>query len=352
MNKINRIQPKKIGIIRALWLGDLLCAIPAIRSLKALLPQSSITLIGLPWAKAFTERFSKYFDGFMEFPGFPGIPEKAFYYQNLMGFLPKVHAENFDLIIQLQGNGSIINSAAAMMGAKHLAGYYVPGAYCPNPDLFMPYPEAGSEIKKHLKLAQFLGFESAEESLEFPIFPSEERAFQQLCTTYKLQKGHFICVHAGARDVKRCWGAKKFASIADRLATKGYQIVLTGTEAERETVKQVEELMQANPVNLTGKTNLGILAALIREAKLLLSNDTGVAHIAAAVKTPSIIIFLTSDPKRWASINKKLHRIILPDQADNLDFVLTYAAQTLISQMIPGEIKKNDMRGVNQSEKA
>jgi ADP-heptose:LPS heptosyltransferase len=81
--------------------------------------------------------------------------------------------------------------------------------------------------------------------------------------------------------------------------------------------------MESKALNLVGKTDLGTLAAVIQNAKMLLSNDTGVSHIASAVKTPSVVIFLASDPERWAPLNKRLHHIVLPEKANDLDFVLS-----------------------------
>jgi ADP-heptose:LPS heptosyltransferase len=68
--------------------------------------------------------------------------------------------------------------------------------------------------------------------------------------------------------------------------------------------------MKTPAIDLAGKTGLGSLAVLVSYAHLLISNDTGISHIAAAVRTPSIILFSTSDPSRWAPQNRQLHKIV------------------------------------------
>jgi ADP-heptose:LPS heptosyltransferase len=102
-------KPKKIAILRALQLGDLLCSVPAFRALRRGLPEAHITLVGLPWASSFVSRFQHYIDSFIEFPGFPGFPEQAQQVERIPGFLAGMQAGNFDLAIQMQGSGNISN---------------------------------------------------------------------------------------------------------------------------------------------------------------------------------------------------------------------------------------------------
>src|ERR1700712_5690245 len=91
---------KKIAIFRALQLGDMLCVIPAIRALRFAYPDAEITLLGLPWAQSFVERFANFFDRFIHFPGYPDLPEQPFDEEDFDRFVYEVRDEQFDLLIQ------------------------------------------------------------------------------------------------------------------------------------------------------------------------------------------------------------------------------------------------------------
>lgn len=319
----------RIAIFRALNLGDVLCAIPAIRALRASYPEAHINLVGLPWMADFAKRFSHYFDGFVSFPGIAGLPEQPIDLDAFTHFLHRERAANYDLVLQMHGKGSVTNPVVAMFANRHVAGYYEPGEYCPATDTFMPYPEGLPEIERHIALMKFLGIPAQGRALEFPVSPVELAEAETLLAEQGVRDDAYICIHPGARDIRRWWAPRKFAQVADALAEKGYTIVFTGTSQEYEAVEHVREKMSGHSINLAGKTELGVLGALISRASLLVSNDTGVSHVAAATGTRSVVIFLASDPDRWAPLNRDLHHVVTPNESENVGGVLIYAERAL-----------------------
>src|SRR5947208_15090197 len=109
MKRLFTTEIKKIAVFRALQLGDMICIIPAMRALRTAYPDAEITLLGLPWAAGFVNRFSKYFDHFIYFPGYPGLPEQPYDEIAFEAFLHRVQDEQFDLVLQMQGNGTVVN---------------------------------------------------------------------------------------------------------------------------------------------------------------------------------------------------------------------------------------------------
>jgi ADP-heptose:LPS heptosyltransferase len=296
----------KIAVLRALQLGDMLCTVPALRALHAEYPAARITLIGLPWARDFAARFRRYLYDFIEFPGFPGLPERPCDAAAVPRFFEDASERGFDLVLQMHGSGEIMNPLAVLIGGRHTAGFYRAGAYCPDAERYVEWRDDEHEVQRYLRLMARLGIASQGAALEFPLGAEDWSEW----TDIGLERDSYAVVHAGAQLASRRWPPERFARVADALAAEGLQIVLTGTAAEKPLVEKLLQAMRAPALDLAGLTSLGGLAALVARARLVIANDTGISHIAAAVKAPSVIVASGSDPKRWAPLDRQLHRVL------------------------------------------
>lgn len=309
-HRLGEPLPRRVAVLRALHLGDLLCALPALRSLRAGLPDAEITLIGLPWAREFAARFDAYLDRFVEFPGFPGLPERDVDTDALATLLLAERRDPYDLVVQMHGSGAHTNDFCALLGGDRLAGYFVPENYCPDSDRFLPYPDRLPEVHRHLALMRFLGLPETGDELEFPLRDSDYRALQALDPRGRWSTQPYAVVHPGARVAERRWSLERFVQIGDRLAALGLRVVITGSAEERPIATALGDTLRAPPVDLTGRTDLGTLGAVIAGARLLVCNDTGVSHLAAALRVPSVVVFSASEVERWAPLDQRLHRVV------------------------------------------
>jgi ADP-heptose:LPS heptosyltransferase len=300
----------RIAIFRALYLGDLLLAVPALRAIRCHFPDAEITLIGLPWAAAFARRYAHSIDRFVEFAGYPGIDEVPVNPEATSRFLRQQRNYGYDLVVQMHGSGQTSNPFVLSLNGKVTAGYYE-GTRPSGLTCAAPYPRDQHEIDRNLGLAALLGCTALDPTLEFPLFDEDHTETTTLLRLLPRANRPWIGIHAGARPPARRWQASHFAHLADELVRRfEAQILLTGSSFEEEAIQAVASQMQTKPINLVGQTSLGGLAALISKLDLFISNDTGPAHIACAVNTPSITLFGPADYARWAPLDTVRHRAL------------------------------------------
>ena len=325
---LTELVPGRVAVFRALRLGDMLCAIPAFRALRAALPRAVITLIGLPWAKELVRRYPAYFDSFLSFPGYPGFAEQPFSPPDLIAFLDSAREKCFDLVIQMQGDGSLANELIDELGAAVTAGFYPKWEPCPDDRAFLAYPEDELEPRRHLMLMEFLGASAQGEQLEFPIYPGDTKEAMGLLEEEGIAGNPYVCLHVGGISGGR-WPADRFARVAAGLVRLGLRVVLSGVAEERHLAGSVLNGAVA-AVNLCGRTSLGGFGALVSGARLLVCNDTGVSHLAAALAVPSVVI-TRSDGDRWAPMDRKRHTVLLDQDKSDLspDCVLDEATRLL-----------------------
>lgn len=327
MSLLARFTPKKVVVFRALQLGDMLCAVPALRALRAALPAAHITLAGLPWAEQLVRRFPTYLDDFVAFPGHPAFPEQAVREDEVQTFYSTIRRRAYDLAIQMHGSGEISNAVVHAFGAGTMAGYTPPqDGGTSESEVFLPYPDSGTEPERLVRLMEFLGAQAQGFELEFPIIAEDMRELEESGLQRGLEPGHYICIHPGARHRNKCWPPQRFAEVADRLAEEfGIAVVLTGAGKEIDLTSAVAEHMRTPAINAAAPISIGAMAALMSRARLLICNDTGVSHIAAGLRLPSVVIFSTADIRRWAPLDHTLHRSLWDQEGQRVQDVLENA---------------------------
>jgi ADP-heptose:LPS heptosyltransferase len=312
---------RRIAVLRALYLGDFLCAEPALRALKARFPLAELTLIGLPWIEPLLERY-ECVDHFLPFPGCRGIQEAVHRPEATEAFVALARDLHFDLAVQMHGCGPESNAFVAALGASISLGYVQPGSPAPL-TLTVPYPgDHVHEVRKWLGLVAHVGA-TGSPNPELPILPEDEAEVDQLVAQLDRSRP-IVALHAGSRDPARRWPTERFAALADQLwDRRACQIVLTGTSDDTGVNAAVLRAAQAPILDLTGRTGIGSLAALLGRVDLLVTNDAGPSHVAWARNASSVILFGPSSPARWAPLAGGLHRAVVSPSRDLSDLSLS-----------------------------
>jgi ADP-heptose:LPS heptosyltransferase len=301
----------RIGVLRALpGLGDLLCAVPALRAVRAADPGAHVTLIGLPSAYWFVQRYPELVDDLLAVEGVAGLPEVEPDPVRALDFFRRAQERRFDLALQLHGSGTTTNPLLTMLGARHQVSAHRPGEWVP-PGTTVAYPEDQPEISRLLAVTTAAGWPPVGEGIDLPVRDDESAVAEALLAEAGLAPESYVCLHPGASRPERRWPSTRFAATADHLARRGMPLVLTGSPGEGPLVQEVIDRMRTphrRVVDLTGRTSIGVLGALYRRARLVLTNDTGASHVAAAVRAPSVVVFGSAEPDRWAPLDAERHR--------------------------------------------
>ena len=297
----------KVAIVRASRIGDFLCATPAFRALRAALPEAELTLIALPLMRDLALR-SPHLDRFEPFPGFPGIAEQFFDARNTMRFIQQMQNEAFDLAIQLHGSGVYANPFTLLLGARATAGFVrahdAPGRL----DAAFPLPSGMHEVHGLLAFTTFLGAPSRGPEMEFPLWEDDERRADAMLTGVTEP---LIGIQPGARSGNKRWAPERFVEVARTLRQRhGGTIIVLGGPDERALAEELTHVVGAPCLALAGSIPIPVMGAVIARLALLVTNDSGPAHIAYALGTPTITIFGGTEPARWGPLSRERHRVL------------------------------------------
>jgi ADP-heptose:LPS heptosyltransferase len=279
----------KIAVLRANGLGDFVFVLPALQALRETYPDAEIVYLGKPWHQHFLSVRPSPVDRVIVVPPGLGVREEKTVPENtaeLDRFFRKMQQEQFDLAFQMHGGGRNSNPFIRKLGAGLTIGSRTPDA--PPLDRWIPYYLYHNEIMRYLEIAALAGATTQRLVPQITITSRDIKEVQQK-VSYTDQPT--VVLHPGASDLRRRWAPEKFAAVADILAHEGYRICITGVIEEKEVVAAVVHTMQHPVENLCTVLSTGGLAGLLSQAALLISNDTGPLHLAAAVGTNTVGIY-------------------------------------------------------------
>ncbi|MCC7447664.1 MAG: glycosyltransferase family 9 protein [Anaerolineae bacterium] len=301
---------KKIAVLRALALGDYMVALPALDALRAAYPHAEIVLLGTPLIQSIVANHPSPVNRVVVVPISNGVrvengtPENP---QELEAFFGQMQAEQFDIAIQLHGGGKHTNPFVKRLGAKLTVGLKTPEA--PPLDRWVQYAIYQPEVLRLLEVMSLVGAHTCQLDPALTVTEADRAAAQPFID--QLTKP-YVVVHPGASDIRRRWPADCFGMVADVLTReKDVQIVITGTDSERDVVDRMIESMRTQPVDLCGKLSFGALVGLLEQAKAVITNDTGPNHVARAVGTPTVGIYWGPNLINWGPLSRAKNRVIL-----------------------------------------
>ncbi|MGD1277026.1 MAG: lipopolysaccharide heptosyltransferase II [Tepidisphaeraceae bacterium] len=301
---------RKILVVQPNWIGDAVMATPALRALREHFPHAHIAYLmkryvkpictGTPWAdQLITYRSGK-------------TKKKAG--KGLFDLARRLRSARFDLAV-LMPNSFQAALVCKMANIPRIAGYERDGRGFLLSDKLLPRKEKGKFIptplvKYYMGLAHYLGSQQRELSLKLFVTEPERRAAVTVLTRAGLDgeldrpassgKPPLILLNPGAQyGAAKCWLPENFAALADRFIDQlGATVLISAAPRERKIVDIILRNMTHAPVDLLAKgSTLGALKEIVRRCDLMVSNDTGPRHIAAAFDVPVVTIFGPTHPE-------------------------------------------------------
>lgn len=292
---IDWTEVKRVLVIRLRSIGDTVLATPSLAALRRQLPTAQIDILLEDWVAPLLEGFDAV-DNVIAV-GRSGLER--------MRTARRLRRTKYDVVFNLHG-GTTSTFFTRATGARHRVGYanyqyanFYTDLLSSSADFWGRTPTHSAE--QQLALLGFVGIPVEDRPpSRLPIAAEALRSIEQRLANSGLRDPHspFALLHPSTAFITKQWPAENFARLAEHLAEKGLSIVAVASKSERAVL---EELVARSRVPVTTFDDLSLpeITALASRAKLFVGNDSGIAHIAAAVGTPTLVIFGSSNRDHW-----------------------------------------------------
>jgi len=280
---------KKILMRGPNWVGDSVLAIPAMKAVRAKFPEAEITLLVRPWvAGVFKE--APFIDHLWSEPRPAGMGD----WIRIAG---GIRRKRFDLALLFPNS---FESAAMMFLGRvpQRVGYATDARGWLLTNSLKAGRKGRHQVHYYLDLAVALSADVDRPSIEIEASAEEKAQAGSLLLSEGIPQGrHFLVLNPGAAygSAKR-WSEEGFAEAGDTLAEEfGLDVAIVGSEVERSIAERIKQRMRSRVAVLNGKTSLETLIGVISRSSLVLTNDSGPMHVAAALGVPTVAIFGATD---------------------------------------------------------
>jgi ADP-heptose:LPS heptosyltransferase len=300
----------RIAVLRGSGLGDLVGALPAVAALRAAYPEAQLTLLGAPIGAALFENRPSPFASVEVLPVHRGVRDDGTEDQEATAdFFARMRATGFDLAVQIHGGGRHSNPFLLELGARHTVGTRTEDA--PPLERNLPYAYYQHETLRALEVAALAGAGVVEIEPRLPLTEEEHR--RRAARVGASSKT--VALHPGATDLRRRWPPQFFGELAAALAQDGVRVVVVGGASDVPLADAVVATARrkgadsARVCSVAGTLSLSQLVDFFVDTDLVVANDSGPRHLAAAIGVPTVGIYWFGNVVNHSPLGRRRHRI-------------------------------------------
>ena len=275
-------------------IGDTVLTTPSLFALKRFLPHARVDILLEDWV-------APVLDGFPHVDNVITLERKSTSARARLA--RQLRGNNYDVVYNLHG-GSTATLLARATGAKHRVGYKtyqyarLHNHLSPSSSLLWGREKTHS-VEQQLALLGWTGVPVSDRPpTQLAVTPEASAAVVRRLQAAGLEDVSFAVIHPAAAFATKQWAANKFGLLAENIRSKGLAVVAITTAKERFVIDEMNKTVGA-PVEAFTDLTLPEITALLARARVFIGNDSGIAHIAAAVKAPSVVIFGSSNTAHW-----------------------------------------------------
>lgn len=288
-----RSEISRLLVVLPNWVGDVVMASPILAALRARLADVHIAYLARPYVSEILDGCG-WSDALIHWPRAKGLGG----WRATRGLARQLRAEQYDAAI-LMTNSFRSALVAWLAGVPRRIGYDRDGRGTLLTDRLQPLRSGGDYvpvpiIPYYIALVEQVGCEVRDRRLTLGVSAEQEAAGRTLLEHYNLETGRYAVINPGAAfGAAKCWLPENFAGVCDRVRSElGLTPVLVGAPGERPLLEAIAADCQQPPVwCMEPGTTLGSLKVVIREAAILICNDTGPRHYGFAFNTPTVTVF-------------------------------------------------------------